>query len=48
MLWLKNIFQLEHGQKLLKCQEKPDSVHKMQKKRLAASAGGAYSAPQTL
>ena len=37
-VWLKNIWQLKRGQKLLKCQEKPYSVHKMQENawRLAA------------
>ena len=27
---LQNIWQLEHGYKLLKCQEKPSGVYKMQ------------------
>jgi len=48
-IWLKNIWQLERGQKLLKCQEKPYSVHKMQENawRLGLRPGprwGAYSA----
>ena len=29
-VWLKNVWQLERGQKLLKCQEKPYRVYKMQ------------------
>jgi len=46
-VWLINIWQLEHGQKLLKCQEKPYSVHKMQENAWH-STRGAYSAPPDL
>jgi len=27
---LQNIWRLEHGEKLLKCQEKPSGIYKMQ------------------
>ena len=48
---LQNIWRLEHGRKLLKCQEKPYGVYKMLENAWwllwPDPAGGAYSAPHT-